>query len=174
MIETNIMRVQPSGILTWRDRTYKCALGKSGITAAKQEGDGATPMGIYPLRGVFYRPDRLERPQTNLPLTPLSPKDGWSDDPDHLDYNTKVVLPHSGRTEELWLKDAVYDLIIVIGYNDKPRLKNKGSAIFIHVAKTAGNADYLPTEGCIALKREDLLAILKELNPKSKIEISKT
>jgi L,D-peptidoglycan transpeptidase YkuD (ErfK/YbiS/YcfS/YnhG family) len=171
MTDTNIIRVGPLGQLVWRGKTYKCALGKSGITTSKREGDGGTPAGTFPLREVFYRPDRIEQPNTNLPRSRLTPADGWSDDPDHVDYNTKIVLPHSGRSEELWRKDKVYDLIIVIGYNDKPPLKGQGSAIFMHVVKKLGNGDYSPTEGCIALTRNDLLEILEYLTPKSQIEI---
>ena len=165
------IQVRPGGLLIWQGKTYECALGKSGITSAKQEGDGATPVGFYPLREVFYRPVRLAQPATDLPLTQLNPADHWCDDPDHADYNQKVVHPHRGRVEELWRQDAVYDVIVVIGYNDKPALKGKGSAIFMHIAKQANNGKLEPTEGCVALRRDDLLEILEGLTPKCQIEI---
>ncbi len=173
MTKTNTIRVSPQGHLTWQGKAYKCALGKSGVTQTKQEGDGGTPIGLFPIREVFYRPDRLTRPQTNLALYQLTPADGWCDDVDHLDYNKKVELPHTGRVEELWRKETIYDLIVVLGYNDAPPVKGKGSAIFMHIAKISSSGDYNPTEGCIALKRDDLLEIIETLDVNSQIEISK-
>ena len=168
MAENNIIRVTPAGILWWQGHRYQCALGKSGITTDKQEGDGATPVGVFPLREVFYRPDRLTAPKTNLPVSELAPADGWCDDAGHSDYNKKITLPHAGRCEEMWRDEAIYDVIVVIGYNDDPPRPNEGSAIFLHVAREA----YQPTEGCVALKREDLLEILKDLTTDSQIDIS--
>ena len=168
MEKKNTIRVTPAGTLVWRGKTYHCALGKSGVTDSKQEGDGATPAGIFPLREVFYRPDRLPAPETDLPISELVQSDGWCDDPNHPAYNKKITLPHAGRYEELWREDAIYDVIIIIGYNDNPSRQNQGSTIFLHIAREA----YQPTEGCVALKREDLLEILKDLTPGSQIEIS--
>ena len=105
---------------------------------------------------------------TNLPISELTQADGWCDDPDQPDYNRKVVLPHAGRCEELWRDDEIYDVIVVIGYNDYPPAPHKGSAIFLHIACE----DYDPTEGCVALKREDLLNILIDLSSDSHIEIT--
>jgi L,D-peptidoglycan transpeptidase YkuD (ErfK/YbiS/YcfS/YnhG family) len=168
MVETKNLYVQAPGTLAYQGKTYQCALGKGGVTKDKQEGDGATPLGTFVLREVFYRPDRLKEPKTKLPISTLDPKDGWSDDPEHPDYNTKIALPHPGRSESLWRKDSVYDVIVVIGYNDNPPQQAKGSAIFMHLAKQ----DYSPTEGCVALKREDLLEILETLAPGGQIEIT--
>ena len=168
MSKKNIIRISPSKNLLWQDNSYRCALGKMGVSAHKQEGDSATPVGIFPLREVFYRSDRLTLPLTKLPISELGQEDGWCDDPDHPDYNKKVEFPHTGRCEELWRDEAIYDVIVVIGYNDNPPIPNKGSAIFLHIARE----DYEPTEGCVALKRKDLLEIIRELPPDSQIEIS--
>tara|TARA_B100000315_G_scaffold255950_1_gene300658 strand:- start:10901 stop:11413 length:513 start_codon:yes stop_codon:yes gene_type:complete len=168
MSKKNIIRVSSSGNLLWQGNSYRCALGKMGVSAHKREGDGATPVGIFPLREVFYRSDRLTPPPTKLLVSELRQEDGWCDDPDHPNYNKKVVLPHTGRCEELWRDEAIYDVIVVIGYNDDPPIPNKGSAIFLHIARE----DYEPTEGCVALKRKGLLEIISELPPDSQIEIS--
>ena len=168
MAQTHNIQVQAPGKLTYQGKNYRCSLGKGDVTTDKQEGDGATPLGTFKLREVFYRPDRLKQPKTSLPVSPLRPEDGWSDDPNQRDYNKKIALPHPGRSEDLWRKDAIYDVIVVIGYNDSPPQKAKGSAIFMHVAKQ----DYSPTEGCVALKQADLLEILETLTADSQIEIS--
>jgi L,D-peptidoglycan transpeptidase YkuD (ErfK/YbiS/YcfS/YnhG family) len=171
MNKLDIMRVYANGRLNWRDREYKCSIGKSGVSDSKKEGDGATPAGRYPLREVFYRPDRLPRPNTRLPVSKLRPLIGWNDDINHINYNTKVILPHNGRVEKLWRQEHVYDLIVVIGYNDNPPARDKGSAIFIHIAKKLNKLNYAATEGCIALSQESLLEILKDLSVTSQIEI---
>ena len=168
MVQTKNIHVQAPEFLVFQGKNYRCVLGKNGVTKNKQEGDGATPLGSFRLREVLYRPDRLKEPKTNLPISALHPEDGWSDDPEHPDYNTKIALPHPGRSESLWRNDGVYDLIVVIGYNDNPPQQAKGSAIFMHIAKK----DYSPTEGCVALKRADLLEILETLAPDGKIEIT--
>lgn len=133
----------------------------------KREGDGATPIGSFPLRRVLYRPDRLAPPETALPAAPLSPHDGWCDDPGHPSYNQQVCLPFDGRCERLWRKDHVYDVIVVLGYNDNPVIAGKGSAIFLHVAKP----DFAPTEGCVALSQADLLSVLAQCGPRACIQI---
>ena len=136
----------------------RSAIGRAGLTAHKQEGDGATPLGLLPLRRVLYRADRLARPRAPVPVEPIAPEDGWCDDPQHRSYNTAVRLPHDGRHEELWRRDGLYDVIGVLGWNDQPVARGRGSAIFLHVAR----ADYAPTEGCVALALADLLTVLGE------------
>ncbi len=138
----------------------RCALGKGGVAAmgAKREGDGATPAGLWPLRRLFYRPDRLNAPRTRLPVTALEPSDGWCDAPGDAAYNQAVTLPYPASAEHLWRDDGVYDLIVVLGYNDAPVVTGCGSAIFLHVARP----DYSPTEGCVALAEADLLEVLAE------------
>jgi L,D-peptidoglycan transpeptidase YkuD (ErfK/YbiS/YcfS/YnhG family) len=148
-------------------RSFACALGKGGARADKREGDGATPLGRFGLRGLFYRPDREAAPQTGLSRRALAPEDGWCDDPGAAEYNRMVRLPCPHRHERLWREDHVYDLIVVVGYNDAPVTAGRGSAIFLHLARE----DYAPTEGCIAFSREDLLEILTALGPESMVVI---
>jgi L,D-peptidoglycan transpeptidase YkuD (ErfK/YbiS/YcfS/YnhG family) len=153
--------VEAGGRARWGGRAMRCALGRGGIAAAKREGDGATPAGRHVFRQAFYRPDREAAPATRLPVAPLGPTDGWCDDPGHADYNRKVALPHRARCESLWRADGVYDLIVALGYNDDPVVPGAGSAIFLHLARP----DFSPTEGCVALARDDLLAVLAEAAP---------
>ncbi len=140
----------------FKGAVFRAACGRGGISTRKQEGDGATPLGILPLRRVYYRADHLGRPKTMLPLEPLAPNDGWCDDPAAPAYNTAIALPSSAHHEELWRRDCVYDVIGVLGWNDAPVVRGRGSAIFLHVARP----DYAPTEGCIALALFDLLQVL--------------
>jgi len=167
MKNKNLITVSPSGSLTFKNKSYKCALGESGVAVEKMEGDGATPAGTFVIREIFYRPDRLESPKTSLTIAPLKPNDAWCDDPTHVNYNKKVTIPHEGHVEKLWRKDHVYDVIVVIGYNDDPIKKSGGSAIFLHVAKD----DFNRTKGCVALKLTDLNEIISKLTPQSQIRI---
>lgn len=139
------------GLQRWR-----AALGRSGIRPDKREGDGATPAALLPLRRVLYRADRGPPPPCAVPREPIAPDDGWCDDPSHPDYNHLVRLPHPARHEELWRRDGLYDIVGVLGWNDAPVQRARGSAIFLHVAA----ADYAPTEGCVALALPDLQAVL--------------
>jgi L,D-peptidoglycan transpeptidase YkuD (ErfK/YbiS/YcfS/YnhG family) len=135
-----------------------CALGKGGVRRDKREGDGATPAGTWPLRRVWYRADRRAGPPDSpLPTREIRPADGWCDDAAAADYNRHIGLPHPARHERLWRDDALYDVMVELGYNDDPPLPGRGSAIFLHVARPA----YAPTEGCVALALDDLLAVLR-------------
>ena len=136
--------------------TLRCAVGRAGLRADKQEGDEATPLGLLPLRRVLYRADRLARPSAAVPIEPLAPADGWCDDSSSHEYNCRVRLPFGNGHEALWRDDAIYDVIGVLGWNDAPIVRGRGSAIFLHVARP----DYAPTEGCVALALPDLLACL--------------
>ena len=147
--------------LAWPGRSVRCAIGRGGIRADKREGDGATPAGRFPLRQALYRPDRLAPPPTRLALQALGATDGWCDDPADADYNRFVRLPHPARCEALWRADALYDLLIVVGYNDAPVQPGRGSAIFIHVAAPG----YKATEGCVALALPDLLDLAAVVAP---------
>jgi L,D-peptidoglycan transpeptidase YkuD (ErfK/YbiS/YcfS/YnhG family) len=149
------------GLAAWGGRRFRCALGPAGPRRDKREGDGATPVGRFPLRRVLYRADRVAMPVTGLPAQALTPQDGWCDDPADPAYNRPVRLPHGGRHEKLWRDDGVYDVIVVIGHNDDPPVPGQGSAVFLHVARTG----YPPTEGCVALALGDLLAVLAEAAP---------
>jgi len=146
------------GLLRFQGRIYRCAIGKGGRRADKREGDGATPVGLLPLRRVLYRADRLAPPRAAVPSAPIAPDDGWCDDPTHADYNSQIRLPHSARHEELWCADEIYDVIGVLGWNDAPVARGRGSAIFLHLARPG----FSPTEGCIALEQRDLLRVLAE------------
>jgi L,D-peptidoglycan transpeptidase YkuD (ErfK/YbiS/YcfS/YnhG family) len=153
---------------------YPCRIGRGGIAPAneKREGDLKTPTGRFALRSCYYRPDRISPPpQTILPRIPLTPSLGWCDDPAHAMYNQPVTLPFDGRHELLWREDNVYDLIIPLGYNDgidAPIIAGAGSAIFMHVMREDG----VGTEGCIALKRDDLMAVLMGIGASTHLEIS--
>lgn len=146
------------GMLAFAGTRLRAALGRGGVRAQKQEGDGATPAGLLPLRRVLYRADRVARPRAAVPVMPLAPHDGWCDEPGHADYNRPVRLPHDGRHEALWRSDGVYDLIGILGWNDAPVVRGMGSAIFLHVARP----DFAPTEGCVALALSDLRSVLAD------------
>jgi len=146
------------GLLHFQAGIYRCAIGKGGRRADKREGDGATPIGLLPLRRLLYRADRLAPPRSGAPVAPIAPDDGWCDDPTHADYNTHIRLPHPARHEELWRADGIYDVIGVLGWNDAPVARGRGSAIFLHIARPG----FSPTEGCIALEQRDLLRVLAE------------
>ena len=148
-------------------RVYDCALGAGGMTADKREGDGATPIGRYPLRRVLYRPDRLSAPETRLPIEAIGPEDGWCDAPADPQYNRPVRLPYAASHEKLWREDGVYDIVVILGHNDDPPVAGAGSAIFLHVARTG----YAPTEGCVALALDDLQRVLSGCGPGDHIEI---
>lgn len=150
-------------------KRYPCATGKNGFTHDKREGDNCSPIGVFPLRECWFRKDKLgAAPETQLPLRETTKADGWCDDVASPEYNRHVQLPHTARHEKLWRDDDVYDVVVVIGYNDAPVACGKGSAIFMHVARP----DYSGTEGCVALALPDLLEILPKLSPDSKIYIT--
>jgi L,D-peptidoglycan transpeptidase YkuD (ErfK/YbiS/YcfS/YnhG family) len=148
--------VTPDGLFRFGRETLRCALGRGGVRADKREGDGATPVGDLPLRRALYRADRVAVPACRVPVEPLSPDDGWCDDPTHPDYNRAVRLPHPARHEAMWRADRLYDIVVILGWNDAPVDPGRGSAIFLHLARPG----YAPTEGCIALAEADLRAVL--------------
>ncbi len=156
------------GVLSWAGGWARCALGRAGIRADKQEGDGATPAGVFPLRRLLYRADRLTRPTTLLESAPIRPDDGWCDDPADLHYNRPVRLPYPARHEVLWREDRLYDLIVVLGHNDDPVVPGAGSAVFLHVAAE----DDTPTAGCVALAKGDLLSLLAACRSGDRLAIS--
>lgn len=141
-----------------------CSIGRSGWVqdALKREGDGATPLGRWPLRGVLLRPDRVAPPPgLRLPWRWLAPDDGWGDAPGDPGYNRPVRHPHPASAERLWRDDGLYDVIVVLGHNDAPVVAGRGSAIFWHCRRDDGAA----TEGCVAIARAELLALLPALAP---------
>ena len=154
--------------LDWGAGPRRCAIGPAGIGSKRKEGDGITPSGTFPLREVFYRADRIAMPVTVLPLWKTEADDGWCEAPEDQNYNRLVKLPYTASAETLWRADALYDIVVVIGFNDDPVYAGKGSAIFLHLAKP----DFSPTAGCIALTLEDLRAALEQLQPGDKIKIT--
>ena len=157
------------GSMVFGEDRARCALGRGGVldAALKHEGDGASPLGIWPIRRVLYRPDRGPPPQTALPVQPLEPDDGWCDEPNDPAYNRPVKHPYPASAERLWREDGVYDLIVVLGHNDDPVRPGAGSAIFMHLARP----DFTPTEGCVALARAALEALLAQAKPGDAVEI---
>lgn len=164
------------GTLKLGNKIFPCALGKDGITRSKVEGDHKTPDGQFPLRTVFYRYDKLSKPiYSKVPMMALLEEDGWCDDPRDRAYNQPVMLPYHASAERLWREDDVYDVIVVLGHNDNPVEKGKGSAIFLHVAREVqqgtGEQTFEGTEGCIALKKQDLLEILPILSSETTLTV---
>ncbi|WP_026180742.1 L,D-transpeptidase family protein [Henriciella marina] len=162
-------RVTPDRKITGQGLTFPCAIGRGGMVEAskKNEGDGASPIGLWKIKRVFWRADKLDRPKTALPATPLHPDDGWCDAPDDPLYNCAVKRPYPASNEEMWREDDVYDVVVQLDHNTDPVVPGKGSAIFMHVAKP----DYAPTEGCIALSLDDLKQLLQLCEKDSAIEI---
>jgi L,D-peptidoglycan transpeptidase YkuD (ErfK/YbiS/YcfS/YnhG family) len=156
------------GTLLWQGRSYPCTLGRSGVRADKHEGDGASPIGCFPLRIVFYRADRLSLLRTRLPSAAIARDDGWCDAPGDAAYNRKVRMPHRASAESLWREDSLYDIVVVLGHNDDPVVPGAGSAIFLHLMRDDGG----PTEGCIGVDRALALALVGALGPEDRVCIS--
>lgn len=152
--------------LRFQGRTYPCTIGKSGLTARKREGDGATPVGTHRIVGMLYRPDRLTRP-TDWAL-PIGPGDLWSDDVEDPDYNMMVRAPYAARHEKLRRADPLYDLVILTDWNWPYAVKGRGSAIFLHQYRRPG----YPTEGCIALSRIDLHRVARRITYRSRLIVN--
>jgi L,D-peptidoglycan transpeptidase YkuD (ErfK/YbiS/YcfS/YnhG family) len=148
-------------MLSWGTGQARCAIGPGGIAHKKHEGDGITPIGRFAVRRVLYRADRLTPPRTALPLFEIAPDDGWCDAPQDAAYNRHVKLPYPASAEHLWRDDHLYDILAVLGFNDDPVVPAKGSAIFLHLARH----DYAPTQGCVALARDAMLAALAQTRP---------
>jgi L,D-peptidoglycan transpeptidase YkuD (ErfK/YbiS/YcfS/YnhG family) len=146
---------------------FACALGKAGTTRKKREGDGATPLGSFRLRRLWYRRDQCSRPRSGLLIRSITPKDGWCDAPSHVRYNRPVHLPFPASHEAMWRPDPLYDYVIEIGWNDRPAIPGKGSAIFFHLAR----AGYLPTQGCVAVSKGDMRKLLPWLGKQTRIMI---
>ena len=144
---TIVVSASPLPTLTCGDLKTQCVVGRTGIRQDKREGDGATPAGRFPLRRLLFRQDRIATIVSYLPVEPIKTTDGWSDDPNDALYNQQIALPHLHHHEALWRSDSLYDIVIVIGYNDTPAIPGKGSAIFLHVSHPGMTG----TDGCIAI-----------------------
>jgi L,D-peptidoglycan transpeptidase YkuD (ErfK/YbiS/YcfS/YnhG family) len=156
------------GHLKYKNLEFRCAIGKSGVSKKKKEGDNITPKGIYKILKIYYRKDRIKKISSKFKLNQIKKNLGWCDDPKSKKYNQLVNLPSEYSYERLYRKDNIYDLILVLNYNIDPIIKNKGSAIFIHVAKK----NYKRTEGCIALKKNHLIKLIEEIDKKTQISIN--
>ncbi len=150
------MVLTPKG-LRFRGRRFPCTIGKGGLSRAKREGDGTTPVGTHRIVGILYRPDRLPRP-TDWAV-PIGPSDLWSDDVEDPDYNLMVRAPHAFSHERLRRADPLYDLVILTDWNWPQAVPGRGSAIFLHQWRRAG----YPTQGCVAFRREHLMWIARHI-----------
>ena len=162
-----IIKLKNKDTLICDDFQFKCSIGKNGLKKNKIEGDNCTPVGTFSLGPVYFRKDRVDKPITKLKTLKISKQMGWCDDPNNINYNKEIKLNKKIKAEKLYRKDKIYDIIIVINYNTRKIIKNKGSAIFIHVTN-----NYKPTKGCIALGLNDLEILLKIIKKNSKIRIS--
>ena len=177
MSDENVLIVQAdsadsaSAWATLGDQRWRCSVGAGGVREDKVEGDAATPVGEFPLRHIYFRNDRLVLPKTvRLPARAISKHDGWCDDPRSSSYNRLVRIPNDWSHEKMWREDGLYDLLVVIGYNDDPPEGEWGSAIFLHVAR----GDYEPTRGCVAFKASDLLELVTLIGPETRLKIVST
>ncbi len=156
------MRPRPGnpkqGLLIARNRVMRCALGRSGIVALKREGDGGTPLGAMRVRSGYYRRGRTGL-RTTLPMKPITSDLGWCDLPADRNYNRPVRLPYGGSHEGMLRADHLYDVVLVLDWNMRPRIRNRGSAIFLHLARPG----YTPTEGCVAVSARDMAWLLPRL-----------
>ena len=137
-----------------------CALGRNGVTRFKREGDGKTPFGRFALTGGYWRQDRLPAPGALLPLRPIRPQMGWCDDVDDANYNRPLRLPTRAGHEALMRSDGLYDVVLTLDHNQRPRMRGLGSAIFFHLKRS----DNDPTAGCVAISRADMLRLLPRLS----------
>ena len=153
--------------LIYNQYKVKCAVGKRGIGLKKKEGDLITPIGLYKIKYILYRKDRIKKIQSKLKKVVIKKNMGWCDDPKSKKYNKLINFPYDYSFEQLFKKENIYDIILVLNYNMRPVKKNKGSAIFIHVAKK----NYRRTQGCVAVKKSNLLKILKEIKKNTKVKI---
>ena len=150
------------------DFYFKCCIGKNGLSKRKIEGDYKTPIGTFKIQELYFRKDRIKKPKTYLNCIEINPSMGWCDDIKHTNkYNRQIKINDKIKHDKLLRRDKKYDLLIPINYNRKNPKVGLGSCIFMHLTK-----DYKPTAGCIALKKNDFLIMLKLIKKNSKIKIS--
>lgn len=157
------------GVLHFQNMTFNCALGKGGVLpqGLKKEGDGATPAGLYSLRRLYMRSDKIKSLITCLDVTLTQQNMGWCDDVASNNYNMPIIHPFAGSAEHLWRDDDLYDIVIETSHNSAPVIKGAGSCIFMHVARD----NYSPTHGCVALAKADLIELLKHIGVASLLRI---
>jgi L,D-peptidoglycan transpeptidase YkuD (ErfK/YbiS/YcfS/YnhG family) len=155
------------GLLSWGGRTHVCALGKGGVKALKREGDGATPLGSMRLVSGWYRPDHVRLRSAPLGLSRITDRSGWCDGASDRNYNRPVTLPYPASHETMKRPDHLYDLVVVLDFNLRPRRRGGGSAIFLHAAR----AGMLPTEGCVALPLPVLTRLLPHLSSQTVLTV---
>jgi len=160
--------VKNSGFLRYKNLKFRCALGKAGIKRKVKEGDNITPKGIFKIIKIYYRPDKIKDIETPIKKIKVKKNMGWCDDPNSIYYNKQIKLPSKFSHEKLYRRDNLYDLFLVLNYNTNPIVKNKGSAIFIHITKDS----YKKTKGCIALKKDDLIQLVSKISKNTKIKIN--
>ena len=160
--------VRKSGHLIYKNLKYRCAIGKAGIKKKQKEGDNITPKGTFKITKVYYRSDKVKNISTSIKKIKINKNMGWCNDSKSPFYNREIKLPSKFSFEKLYRKDNLYDLLAVLNYNTNPVEKNKGSAIFIHIAKKT----FKPTAGCIALQKKDLMNLMRVIKKNSKIKIS--
>jgi L,D-peptidoglycan transpeptidase YkuD (ErfK/YbiS/YcfS/YnhG family) len=156
------------GWLTAHGLTIPVALGRGGILANKREGDGGTPRGVFYPQRLWWRSDRHTRPQTLLPARPIRPEDAWCEDPNDRHYNQPVRLGHHTAGDRLTRADHLYDFIVEIDHNAAPRIAGRGSAVFLHLART----NFSPTAGCVSMTKSSMLRLLRRMSPRTKIIIA--
>ena len=160
--------INKSGYLKYKNFKFRCSLGKAGIKKKTKEGDQVTPKGIFKVIKIYYRKDKIKKIISPIKKIQIKKNMGWCDDPKSDLYNQQIKLPSKFSYEKLYRKDGLYDIILVLNYNTSPIVKKKGSAIFIHIAKRK----FKPTEGCIGLKKNDLIKLLKKIKKNTKIKIN--
>jgi L,D-peptidoglycan transpeptidase YkuD (ErfK/YbiS/YcfS/YnhG family) len=167
-MEVNVRANSPhEAVLDWGNGARRAAIGAGGIGDKRSEGDGVTPIGNFPIRKVLYRADRIAPPKTRVVSSAIARNDGWCDAPLDLAYNRSAKLPYRASAEALWREDHLYDLIVVLGFNDAPVVPGAGSAIFLHVARP----DYGATQGCVAVAMDDLLELVGLVGPNDMVSI---
>ena len=161
-----LIKLKNKDTLIFDEFKFKCAIGKNGLKKNKIEGDKSTPKGIFSLGKLYYRSDRVPKPETNLTTKKITKNLGWCDISNNKYYNQEVSSLKNVNKEKFFRKDSKYDYLIIINYN-KNKIKNKGSAIFIHLTR-----DYKATNGCVAVNKNDFLILAKLINKKTHIKLN--
>jgi len=168
-----VVRARPGhptqGLLQWGGMVFPCALGRGGIRALKREGDGATPLGQMRLLYGFFRHGRSNAAASPLPCRRTTPSDGWCDAPEDRNYNRQVRLPYGASCETMQRNDRLYDCVVVLDYNIRPRRRGCGSAIFFHIAREG----FTPTEGCVAVSPQVMARLLPHLSPRTVLVVTR-